>query len=517
MANFDGLLGEGSAARQLLIYGVGYELARSLLGPLFTQIGYLINENQPLVELDPATLADLVVKHWLNADDGASRATKFGIDGDRFNLLVNAATPWLSPQVLADMVVRNIRNQVDAVGEAEKSGILPADFADMVKSAGEPIGLEQALEAFRRGYIAEGPDDPTQPSLITAVKTGRVYDYWEPIIKQLRFTPPSPADAVRAVLRNQIGEDEGVALAYFGGLGVDELVVPGGQDAGPTKTAFDILVNSSGNPPSLTELLDLARRQIIPWGNLDPTQRNPDPAEISFAQGIYEGDSKDKWLPYYAKLGEYLPPPRTIITLLADGSLDQTLGRQLLAAQGLTPELAAIYLASSTATKVAKHKELALATVEDLYFAQMIDEATATSLIEPLGYDATETSFLIALVDMRRALAALNAAINRIGSYYTAHKLNATDAGAALARLGVPDSQATQLISTWDVTRTANVKLLTESQIVDAWSHQIMTQDEAMTELAALGYTPYDAWVVLSVKAKTPLPNQPPPGPAGVA
>ena len=432
----------------------------------------------------------------------------FGVD--------SGASAPIPPADLADWVVRNIEDKDTAAGAAKGSGVKPSDFERMVQGAGEPPGLQQIMEWYRRGIIEWGSGKPGDAGVLTAIRTGRIYDYWADAIRGGTLEPPSPADAVDAVLRNQISQDEGIALAFFGGLGVRELAVPEGRDIADTERAFRVLVDTAGNPPSLTELLELARRKIIPWGNLDPATKSAGPGEISFAQGIFEGNTKDKWLPYYAKLGVYLPPPRTIVTLLRNGVITTEQAQTLFEESGLQPDLAQAYVNSAHSEKVAAHKNLALAEIETLYYEHTIDEATAAELIGKLGYDAQEITFILATVDMRRALAALNGAVNRVQSYYVAHKVDQTTARSMLARLGVPDAQVTAMLESWTVARESNVRLLSEAQIVDAWEYKVMDQATAMSELEGIGYTPFDAWVLLSNKARAPLPNPPPRGPAEV-
>lgn len=469
---FDGLLGQGSAARQLLVYGVGYEIARSLLGPVFTQIEYLINTNDPLVELSPPELADLVIRGVIgNEADAAARAQKFGIDA--------------------------------------------AKFHEMTELAGEPPGLVQVLEWWRRGFV---PFDggPGTASVQNAIATSRVYTYWTDTIKAAQFVPPSPADAVDAVLRNQITLEQGIAMAYFAGLGVGQLTPPAGSDTTDTKTAFQVLLDTAGRPPSVGELVELARRGFIPWGNLDPATKTPNPAEISFAQGIYEGDTKDKWLPFYAKLGEYLPPPRTIGTLLRNGAITPAQALTFLGQQGLSAELAQAYITSAFHTKAVAQKQLSLSTVLGMYEAKSITAAEATTFIENLGYTAAEAAAELAYADYTRAHKGLTAAVNRVGAAYIAKKITATEATAALAQLGVPADAVTQYISTWDVERTTQVRILTVGEITAAFHYNVFSPDiptnQAMAQalLVDLGYTAYDAWVILSARAHGPLPNQPP-------
>jgi hypothetical protein len=439
---------------------------------MFTQIEYEINQNSPLVELSPPELADLIVRGVIaNEPDAAARAQKFGIDASRFQ--------------------------------------------EMVRLAGEPPGLVQVLEWWRRGFL---PWDQGigEPSVAEAIRTSRIYTYWTDTIQKAQFVPPSPADAVDAVLRNQITGDEGVALAYFAGLGVGDLTLTAGTDATDTNRAFQILVDTAGRPPSVGELIELVRRGIIPWGDLDPATKTPKPGELSFAQGVFEGDTKDKWLPAYAALAEYIPPPRTVTTLLRNGAITPAQAQQYFQQAGLSPALAQAYIQSAFHTKAATQKNISLNTVLGMYEAKQIDAATATGFIENLGYTASEAAAELSYADYQRAHKGLQAAINRVGAAYLAKKIDATQATSVLAQLGLPQEAITQQIQTWDVERTTQVRVLSEGQIVAAFHYQIFSTDPAQNQATAqqllvdLGYSAYDAWVLLSARAHGPLPNQPP-------
>jgi hypothetical protein len=472
VSSFDALLGAGGPAQQLLIYGVGYEIARALLGPLFTQIEYDINNNSPITELSPAELADLVVR---------------GV----------------------------IANEPDAAARAQVYGLNAAKFEEMVELAGEPVALEQVLAMWRRGIV---PFDAGigVASVAEAIRTSRIYTYWTEAIQNFQFTPIPPADAVNAVLRNQVDLATGIALAYFGGLGNTTLTVPAGADTTATTSAFNILLDSRGNPPSLGELLELAKRGDIPWGDLDPATKTPNPDEISFAQGIYEGDSKDKWLPYYAMLQQYLPPPRTVTSLLRSGAITAAQATTYFEQAGLSPALADAYIASASSSKVASAKNLNETTVVQLYLDKLVDEPTASAQLVALGYTASEANLLLQSAGLRQTIADLNKNIGRVGTYYIAHKIDQATAQTMLASLGLPADQIAQYITGWSIDREANVKLLTPAQIADAWEYGIFTQDDAQASLEQDGYTPFDAWTILSIKAKAPQPNPPARGPAPI-
>jgi hypothetical protein len=75
----------------------------------------------------------------------------------------------------------------------------------------------------------------------------------------------------------------------------------------------------------------------------------------------------------------------------------------------------------------------------------------------------------------------------------------------------VPTDQIQGLLSIWSVDRIAPVRIPTVGQISKAVQYGTLSQGEALAKLETLGYTPYDAAIVLSAEAETqikPLPAQ---------
>ena len=460
----EGFLG-GATVHQIVVWGVLVELLNSILQPVLRKIEYTVNEAAP-------------------------------------NLV-------LTPDVLADAVVRGVLPKDIATMFAHAAGQDDLNFTVMTDLAGEPPGLQQVLEWWRRGYLEWGDVGPDKATVANAIATSRIYTYWSDVIKKAQLVPPSPADAINAVLRNQITEEQGIAMAYFGGLGLSSLEVPAEGDAADTKTAFDILVNTAGRPPSPGELADFVRRGLIPLGDTNPATKTPSPAELSFAQGIYEGDTKDKWLPIYAALVKYIPPPRSIIAVYKAGGYTPEQALALLKENGMDDADATAYLQAASGEKQAGTVQVALGVIQTLYYDQAIDALTATAMLNSLGYSNQEAAFELAVQDLKRTQAAVTGAVSRIQTLYVDHKINITTAGAALGRLNIPGTQITQLIQTWTVEAGSNVKLLTQAEIVDAWSINIIDESTALNDLQALGYTAFDAWVLLSIKNKGPV-GQPP-------
>jgi hypothetical protein len=123
-------------------------------------------------------------------------------------------------------------------------------------------------------------------------------------------------------------------------------------------------------------------------------------------------------------------------------------------------------------------------------------------MLHELKYNDQEAAFLILLTDATRAIKSTNAAVAKIGNLYVGHKLSQSDAVKGLRALNIPQAQIDQLTLVWSLERDANVRVLSEASIAAAWKYTLMSDDEAMSELTHLGYTPFDAWVYLAVHNK---------------
>lgn len=464
MSFLGGLFGgaaKSDVAQQLFLWGVLYGLLGTVTEPVTTDIGQ---------EVWQAAVAS-----------GLHRA--------------------LSPDLLAVMVVRGWVDQPTAADEAVKNGIDAVDFDRMVNNARNPISPEEAAVALRRQII---PQDsaPGVPSYMNAIRQGNLGDQWAPVIEALAKQIPTPADVLQSVLEGQVpaGVDPVALYERVGGQAIDPI---DGFDW------YTLMFNTRGSAPTPNEAATMANRGIIPWDGSGP-------GVVSFYQAFLEGPWRNKWEPAWRSLAEYLPPPRTIVAMVRSGALTPAEGLDLLEKHGLTPTLAQAYITDATHTKAATQKNISLNTVLGMYEAKQIDATQATTFIENLGYTAAEAAAELAYADYQRAHKGLTAAINRIGAAYIAKKITATEATAALATLNVPPDAITQYIQTWDVERTTQVRVLTQGEITTAFHYNVFSPDPATNQATAmgllqdLGFSAYDAWVILSARNHGPLPGQPP-------
>lgn len=404
----------------------------------------------------------------------------------------------LTPDELAVQVVRGWRTEGNGEAEAMKAGVAQNDFASMVATRRNPIAPEEAAVALRR-HIIPPTAAAGAPSFDNAVKQGNLGDQWGPVIKELAKTIPSPADVLQAYLEGQIN-DEATARALYtavGGLDVDNA---------NNVDWFRLMFETRGSAPTPMEALTMLNRGIIPLEGTGPTS-------TSYHQAFLEGPWRNKWLDAFLGLRFYLPPPRTVVAMIRAGSLDAATALSLLEKQGLTPQLAAAYIADASHGRTTASKKLNVSTIEQLFLDKAITQTEAHAYLIQLGYEDAEANLLLESANLRQTHSDLTKNITRIASYYVAHKIDQATASTMLAGLGLPSDQITHLLQGWNIDRRANVRRLSEAQIVAAWFYKNMTLDEAMGALEADGLTPFDAWVVLSNRNKGPLPNRPAPGP----
>lgn len=412
-------------------------------------------------------------------------------------LVMEGTTPVvLSPSELAQLVNRNFLSEGDAAGDAAKNGIDGSRFKHLVQLAGEAPGPAELAEALRRGLIDYEGDKNGLPGFVDGIRQGNLRDIWAPLFRELAVINPSWSDALDALLQGQISRED--ALHWY-------------TLAGGNPDAFQWLFDARGSAPTPVELSVMANRGIIPWDGAGP-------GVVSFHQGFLEGPWRNKWEPAFRGLAAYHPPPRTVTAMVRAGSITDAQGLELLRQQGLSAELAAAYIKDAHHSTAGTSKELTKADIEQLLAAGTITPVEAEQQLTALGYDKTHADLLISGAQLKRTVSNTNAAITRVRTLYTTRKLQATAAQATLRDLGLSAAQSAELLAVWDLELGATVKQLTEAQIVSAFGYQIIDQAEAMAELQAIGYVPWDAWVLLSIKNKAPLGTPPAkgPGPVGI-
>ena len=492
MTGFGEFLGKtGEAAWQLFVWQIAGQIVTTALTPYLTELEYLVNETTPDIVLPVGELVQGVIRGHLTQDQAAHDAAKLGIDGARFETLLQIARPKLSVADLGQLVVRGFMDKQTATTEAGFTGFDPHRFDLLTKIAADAPGPGDLAIALRRGYIPEDNPDPSVPSFAGGIRQGRLSDIWISMFKGLATQWPSPTDALQAELEGQITHDE--ALALYEKLGGD-------------LQFYQWLFNTRGTAPTPVEGLDMVRRGVIPIEGTGPDA-------LSLHQIFLEGPQRPKWFEPFKALLPYITPPRSIVAMVHSGIITDAKAAEMLAKSGLPPDEIASYIAEGHHRATATSRQLTVSTILDLYGSRIITAQDAHNLLTALGYSDDNATFEVELADLRRQIKAVSTAVSRVHNLYVAHKINRETAAQTLTALKVPPDQVPELLRTWDLEESINVRQLTPAQIVDAWQIEVLTQAEATAELVTLGYTEFDAWTLLSIKAKKAQPGKPARGP----
>ena len=511
--------------------------------PYFSQLQQDVSARTPVEPLSPADAASAVVRNFLDSSAGSDFAKRSGIGQADFETLVHLAADAPGPQQLAAALLRGLIPESgtgplavsfeqgiaegrlgdkwapmirelatailsapdaasavvrgflsDAEGEsvAAKSGVDAATFATLVNLSGDAPGPQQLAEALRRGAISDTGSGADSTSFEQGIREGRLSNKWAPVIKALALDWPTPVVALSAQLKGAFTGDEGKALY---------------EKLGGDLQFYDWLLFAEGSAPTPNEAAQMARRGIIPK---DGTGQDA----VSYDQAFLEGPWRNKWADAFWQSSQYVPNAREVVTLLKDGAVDKATAAAWMKRSGADDTTIAAFIAEADATAISDYKGLTTSSVLGMYYQRLISTADATSILQSLHVSAQAVPLMLAYADLQRAIAQQNSAVTRVGTLYAARKITADTAKQSLITLQVPAAAVDDILATWQLENSISVKTLTEAQIVNAWELAIMDEGTALTELQNIGYTPYDAWVLLSIKNKGPLPGMPGPGPA---
>jgi hypothetical protein len=398
----------------------------------------------------------------------------------------------LSPPDLAQGVVRGFINHSAAARIAEFSGVDAEQFRLMTDLAADAPSPTELAIALRRGVIPEDSGNPDTPGFVQGIRQGRLADKWIPMLRALAQEWPTPTDALEARLVGQVTTAESKALyARFGG----------------DPAYWQLLFDTRGEAPTPLELGVLANRGAIPWQGLGPQV-------TSFAQGFHEGRWRNKWQDAYRHLAMFRSPESTVTLFLAHGIINDEEAADEYAKLGMDAPTAARYMQEAHLTAYSDFRGATINMALDAFYTQLITRDQALQILDGLHVTATAARLMLDFQDARRAFTAINNALSRTRTLYAARKITLATARNSLNEIGIQPTQIDGILKSWQVENSISVKVLTEAQIADAFVAQLLSEQEAFTELENIGYTPFDAWVLLSLKVKQPLPNKPLPGPA---
>lgn len=403
--------------------------------------------------------------------------------------LVNAAQAQhadipLSPADLANIVVQGILTQPEAAPLAAMSGTSSGNFELLVDVTGMPPAIQELTEMFRRGIIPlEGGAVAGGPSVELGIMQGHTKDMWVQSMLGLAYTWPQPTEFVNAAVREQIDKPTAQAWAGKAGLDITTEVAPG-------ITFFDLAFDVAGRPPGPGEAAHMALRGIIPTTGSGPTA-------TTFQQAIAESDVKTKWTAALWALYQYVPPPGDVKQMLLHGAIDEAQAVKYLSMSGIDADLAGAMLYTAQQEYIAQDKALAKGEIQALYIAGELSHDDALAQLDILGYRGDVALWLLELANVKKEQRILNRQVTAVTNEVVKGWLDPTTGAADLAAMGIPQEEVDWLKAEWAWARTIQRKQLTASQVAKGYQYGAMTESLALAYLQNLGYSQYDAYVLL--------------------
>lgn len=404
---------------------------------------------------------DMLHKSAITEDQFRFYALRNGYTEEAIHYYLVTRDQPLSPEEAALAELRGNLTHEEATAQAARSGVDPDVFKVMVANTGEPPGLEQLNEAFRRGFIDEA-------TLRKGIAESRVRNDWADTVIKMRYIPMSTADAVRGVVQNQITAEQGRAIADENGL---------------TPGQFDILYATDGNPIAPHEAFELYNRGEM--------------TEAAVKQSLRESRLKNKYVDDVFKLHVKLLEPRQLSDALHTGSITHDQALRLAMDAGYTAESAAIIVETASRRKLAASRDRVIAAAETLYVDNAYSREEFSAIVIAMGYDATEAEVLTQSAEFHREARAFSAALNMVRGKFIAHHIGEQEAQQSMAAIGVPAEQQDYLLRLWKVEKAANTRELTPSQVVKAVGMTLITPDDGIARLVDMGYSPDDAGLLL--------------------
>jgi hypothetical protein len=410
---------------------------------------------------DISTSLELLRRQVISRQEAIVYLQRNGVAPQAIPQLLRLQEIVISPADLADMAVRGIKTEAQAAVIAAESGVSASDFHDLTLITGEPPGLEQLLEGYRRGFI-------DRATLERGIRESRYRNEWIPLLEQLRFSPMSVADAVNAVVQNHLTAAQGEAISQLNGL------EPG---------QFAILQETAGEPLSRTEMQELYNRGLVTRAEVDQAQR--------------ESRLKDKYIPLSFELHRRIIPIFTLQKALKAGAVDHATAVSIAMESGYNQRDAEIITASGAADKTLTYKNRVVSAIETSYEDNTIPRDQAVALIKELGFETSEADFILQAAEFRRSARIVNGVANNVKSKYISRHITRNQASNDLDAIGIPAPQRDFMLSLWDIELDANTRHLTEAQVVKAVKLQLITEAQGLARLVNMGYDTADADLLL--------------------
>lgn len=517
------------AGELLLGFGVGTALAEAL-HPEAVELAQAAWQQHPVLAIEPDAAAAIVAEDVEARDWGAGEAQMWGVNGARFDALVQEAlnapgigellrlwrrgaigdadfvhglhkakleprwdTPLeslkddrLDPSAIAVMVQRGImpNDGLLPVGPPEAVGNVPPmpmiGLDPVHEAAASGINRERLAGLARIVGLPPAPGELlqlinrgtiTEADFYRGVAEGNTRNEWAPALLELRHRLNGPATHAELWLKGWLTEAEAVAKAARVGYSRDELTD---------------LYHARGRPPTPTQGYTAWARGV------DDDHGNTFGVE-SFRRLIAESNVRTEWADTLWALRHNYPSLFQLRRAVTDGGISRERALTILQYQryedrDAVPLVDSWLHGTGTAAKAETRAEL-----RTEYEGGYISEAELRAALAQLGYSGANLELEVHLGDATRAKAERDTIVRLIRDEYVYHEIDDAQATAELGRVQVLGDGAARLIALWSVERSLIRRRLTDAQLVKAFKKGLLTKAVALERLTDLGLSADDA------------------------
>jgi len=385
--------------------------------------------------------------------------------------LLQAIRPALLP--LESFIAYAFKNpdSLDAIKEHVTRYGFSDDFIEILfASATEKLSPEEAKQAYLRENIDEFAHDEI-------MKSHRLGDMAIEQRKMLYEIIPPVGDLITMAVREVFSPD---VVARFGQLeDFPPEFLTHAKKVGLTEEWALNYWAAHWNLPGANQGFEMLHRGVIEYEDLSLLLRALD------------------IMPFWRdKLIEIAYTPLTRVDvrrMYALGILDEDGVIKSYMDLGYNEENAVLMTRFTIAYTTERERDLTRADITTLFKRGVMSQDEALGFLLTMGYSEINAAYIVQRAIFERDSSIKDKKIKATQKLYVAGRITETDVYARLGKLDMPSAEQNTLLELWDLERDAKVRAFTFEQIKKLNAFAIITDQETMTELKELGYSPVDS------------------------
>lgn len=354
------------------------------------------------------------------------------------------------PQTAALLRAKGVISEDQGRSEAAGGNLDGSHFDALVDAAQERPAVGEVLNMWLKDEIDEN-------AVNAAFTHHGIPQFWWGPLKAMRRTFLSGADLALANLRGII--DDTTMNGYAKQIGIDE-------------NDMQVLIDNTGEPPGIMEMLFLYRRGLIDRDRL--------------TRAIRQSRIRNEWVDAVIDLRFAPMTTADAARAVVEGYMSPDDGAQIAEQNGLMAEHWPLILESWG--RPLSH--------EQMLTLMHRGQATRDEVVQAMKESDIKDKYIDKAIELGRALIPERMIVQALSHNVMTHQ----EAHTALTERGYNDNDAEVLLKLGGAERVSTQHALTRADILAMYSDALMTRASAETHLTKLGYTHDDAVSLLNLQ-----------------